>query len=107
MITRIWHGYATPENADAYESITKGETFVNIRKRNIPGFREIQLYRRDGPTEVEFITIMWFDSLESVQAYAGENYERAVVPPKAQAYLSRFDEVTRHYAVVDQVAQSK
>lgn len=105
MITRIWHGYATSENADAYEAITKGETFVNIIKRNIPGLRKIELYRRDQSTEVEFITIMWFDSLEAVRAYAGENYERAVVPTKAQAYLSHFDEVTRHYAVVDQAAQ--
>ena len=106
MITRIWHGYATPENADAYETITKNETFVNILKRNIPGFQEIQLYRRDGPAEVEFITIMWFKSLESVRTYAGENYEKAVVPPKAQTYLSRFDEVTRHYEVVTQVTGS-
>lgn len=107
MITRIWHGYATPENADAYEAITKNETFANIRKRNIPGFQEIQLYRRDQAMEVEFITIMWFDSLESVRAYAGENYEKAVVPPKAQVYLSRFDEVTQHYKVVSQVSQIK
>jgi heme-degrading monooxygenase HmoA len=107
MIIRIWHGYAAPENANAYETITKNETFANIRKRNIPGFQEIQLYRRDGSMEVEFITIMWFDSLESVRAYAGENYEKAVVLPRTQAYLSRFDEITRHYEVVTQVTRSE
>ncbi len=106
MITRIWHGYAAPEHAEAYESLTKNETFANIRKRDIPGFQEIQLYRRDQPTEVEFITIMWFDSLESVRAFAGENYERAVVPPQAQVYLTHFDEVAQHYEVVTRVARS-
>lgn len=107
MITRIWHGYATPENAAAYESLTKNETFANIRKRNIPGFQEIQLYRRDQPTEVEFITIMWFDSLEAVMAFAGETYERAVVPPQAQLYLNHWDEITQHYEMVAQVTRSK
>lgn len=107
MIARIWHGYAIPEKADAYESITKNETFANIRKRNIPGFQAIQLYRRDQPTEVEFITIMLFDSLESVRSYAGEDYERAVVPSKAQVYLSHFDQVTQHYEVVTQVSRSE
>lgn len=103
MITRIWHGFAAPENANTYERITKEETFVNIRNRNIPGFREIQLLRRDHPNEVEFITIMWFDTLASIKAYSGEAYERAVVPAKAQAVLKRFDEITQIYKVLAQV----
>jgi heme-degrading monooxygenase HmoA len=103
MIARIWHGFAAPENANAYERITKDETFVNIRNRNIPGFREIQLLRKDHLTEVEFMTIMWFDSLESIKAYSGEAYERAVVPAKAQATLKRFDEITQIYQVLAQV----
>jgi len=103
MVARIWHGFAAPENANAYEKITKDETFVNIRNRNIPGFREIQLLRREHLNEVEFITIMWFDSLESIKAYSGEAYERAVVPAKAQAVLKRFDEITQIYRVLAQV----
>ncbi len=103
MIARIWHGYANPERADAYEKTTKEETFPTIRARNIPGFHQIQLLRRDLLNEVEFITIMWFDSLESVKIYAGENYQRAVVPPKAQELLSRFDEITQFYEILAQV----
>ncbi len=103
MIARIWHGYAAPEKADAYEKTTREETFPTIRGRNIPGFQQIQLLRRDLPNEVEFITIMWFDSLESIKAYAGENYQRAVVPPKAQEFLTRFDEVTQIYEILAQV----
>ena len=102
MISRIWHGYTTHKNADTYENLLKDEIFVGIHDRKIPGFREIQLFRRDLGTEVEFITVMWFDSLEVVRIFAGEDYEVAVVPPKARAVLSRFDERSQHYEVREQ-----
>ena len=105
MIIRIWHGYTTHENADAYESLLKSEIFIGIRGRNIPGFQEIQLFRRDLEKEAEFITIMWFDSIESVRAFAGEDYEAAVVPPKARALLARFDERSQHYEVRERLQQ--
>jgi len=99
MIGRIWHGYTTPKNADVYENLLKEEIFAGIHDRSIPGFREIQLFRRDAADETEFITIMWFDSLEGVRSFAGEDYEAAVVPPKARAVLSRFDARSQHYEV--------
>jgi len=99
MITRIWHGWTTQDNADAYEALLKREVFVGIRGRNIPGFRSIQLFRRNHESEVEFITVMWFDSLDSVRIFAGQDYEQAVVPPPAQALLSRFDARSQHYEV--------
>jgi antibiotic biosynthesis monooxygenase (ABM) superfamily enzyme len=99
MIGRIWHGYTRPENADMYENLLKEEIFIGIRNRHIPGFQEIQLLRRDLGSEVEFITIMWFEDLDSVRTFAGEDYEAAVVPPKARAVLSRFDERSQHYEI--------
>ena len=103
MISRIWHGYTTHENADIYENLLKEEIFVGIHGRNIPGFREIQLFRREIGMEVEFITVMWFDSLDAVHIFAWEDYEVAVVPPKAQAVLSHFDERSQHYEVREQL----
>ena len=99
MISRIWHGYTSPANADAYEELLREEIFVGIRGRKIPGFREIQLFRRDLGAEVEFITVMWFDSLDAVRTFAGPDYEACVVPPKARAILSRFDQRSQHYEV--------
>jgi len=99
MISRIWHGYTTHENADAYEALLKSEIFIGIRGRNIPGFQEIQLFRRDLEMEVEFITVMWFDSIESIRVFAGADYEAAVVPPKAKELLFRFDERSQHYEI--------
>jgi len=99
MIGRIWHGYTRYENADRYENLLKEEIFIGIHDRHIPGFQEIQLFRRNVGDEVEFITIMWFDDIESVKTFAGDDYEVAVVPAKARAVLSRFDERSQHYEV--------
>ena len=99
MISRIWHGYTTRENANAYESLLKEEIFVGIHDRHIPGFQEIQLFRRNLEEEVEFITVMWFDTLDAVRLFAGEDYSLAVVPPKARLILKRFDERSQHYEV--------
>lgn len=99
MISRIWHGWTTPANADTYEALLKTEIFVGIQERQIPGYRGIHLLRRDLGDEAEFVTIMWFDSLDAVRAFAGEDYERAVVPSRARAVLSRFDERSSHYEV--------
>ncbi len=99
MISRIWHGWTTPQNADIYEGMLKEEIFVGIQNRRIPGFRHIQLLRRNVGQEVEFITIMLFDSLAAVREFAGEDYEACVVPPKARAVLSHFDQRSQHYEV--------
>jgi antibiotic biosynthesis monooxygenase (ABM) superfamily enzyme len=99
MISRIWHGWTTPANADAYEALLKSEILVGIQGRHIAGYRGTQLMRRDVGAEVEFVTVMWFDSLDAVQVFAGEDYEAAVVPPKARAVLARFDARSQHYEV--------
>jgi heme-degrading monooxygenase HmoA len=99
MISRIWHGWTQPQNADAYEALLKSEIFREIQSRQITGYRGIRLLRRELDQEVEFVTIMSFDSMEAVRAFAGEDYEVAVVPPKARALLSRFDARSQHYEV--------
>ena len=99
MIGRIWHGWTLPENADAYESLLKGEIFQGIQSRQIAGYQGIHLFRRDLDGEAEFVTLMWFDSLDAVRAFAGEDYEVAVVPPKARSLLARFDARSQHYEV--------
>jgi antibiotic biosynthesis monooxygenase (ABM) superfamily enzyme len=86
-------------NADSYEALLKAEIFVGIRNRGISGYRGIQLLSRNLGDEVEFVTVMWFDSFEAVRVFAGDEYEVSVVPPKARALLSRFDERSQHYEV--------
>lgn len=96
MITRIWHGYTTKENAAAYEQLVEQEVFPEIQAKNIKGYRGVQLLRRNLKDEVEFTTLLWFDNLESVKEFVGEDYETVYVPDKARKILSRFDQRTIH-----------
>jgi heme-degrading monooxygenase HmoA len=97
MVYRVWHGWTTPENADAYARIVQNEVFAMIAGKQLTGYRGIDLLRRENDGEVEFVTIMRFDSLEAVKAFTGDDYERAFVPPQARAVLKRFDERSQHY----------
>ncbi|MEW6753945.1 MAG: antibiotic biosynthesis monooxygenase [Candidatus Latescibacterota bacterium] len=99
MISRIWHGWTSPENAEAYEALLKQEIFAGIAGRRIAGYRGIELLRRDLGPEVEFVTVMHLDSLDAVRTFAGEDYGAAVVPPRARALLARFDTRSQHYEV--------
>ncbi|MBV9262275.1 MAG: antibiotic biosynthesis monooxygenase [Pseudolabrys sp.] len=99
MISRIWRGWTAPQNADIYEALLRNEIFPGILARRIVGFRRIELFRAPAGDEVEFVTVMWFDSIEDVKAFAGADYETAVVPPKARAVLKRFDPRSQHYDV--------
>lgn len=105
MIARIWRGWTTPAEAAAYERIVRGEVIPGIEARRIPGFRHIDLMRREDGDEVEFLTVMWFDSLEDVKGFVGEDHEVAHVPPAARAVLARFDERVAHYEVIDRREQ--
>jgi heme-degrading monooxygenase HmoA len=99
MIGRIWHGWTTSENADKYENLLRTEIFPGIASKGVEGYHGIQLFRRPSGEEEEFITIMWFESWEAVKQFAGEDYERAYVPPKAREVLVRFDEHSQHYEI--------
>jgi hypothetical protein len=104
MIVRIWHGWANFDNADKYETLLKQEIFIGIQNRQIPGFKNIKLLRREIGNEVEFITIMLFDSLDAIYQFAGEDYEAAVVPEKARALLSHYDPRSQHYEMRDEMS---
>jgi hypothetical protein len=99
MISQVWHGWTTPANADAYEALLNSEIFTGIQDRQIAGYRGVHLFSRNIGDEVEFVTVMWFYTIEAVRVFAGEDYEVAVVPPKARALLSRFDVRSQHYEV--------
>ena len=105
MICRLWRGWTTRDNADAYESVVRGEVIPGIEARRIPGFRHIDLMRRDLGDEIEFQTLMWFDSLDAVKDFMGEDYAASHVPAATRAVLTRFDDQSAHYDVLDRRAQ--
>ena len=104
MIFRIWHGWTTQTNANIYENLLKEEIFPGIAAKKVSGYRGIQLLRRELDNEVEFITIMQFESLEAVKQFAGgEDYEKSYVPDKARKVLSRHDDKSQHYEMKESI----
>jgi heme-degrading monooxygenase HmoA len=98
VIARIWHGWTSRENADAYVRFLREQMFPSMHR--MPGFRGVELLRRDDGEEVAFVTVSRFESLDAVRTFAGDDYERAVIEPEAKALLSRHDERSEHYDVV-------
>lgn len=102
MIERIWHGWTDLENADKYERLLQEEIFPEIAGKDVDGYYGIRLLRRSRDDEVEFITIMRFESMNSVAEFAGDDYETAYVPSDAREVLTRFDDRAQHYEVREQ-----
>lgn len=102
MIARLWHGWTRPENADAYERLLRTKILPGIHR--VDGYLGAYLLRREGEgeDEVEFVTVTLFASMEAVRAFAGEDHAHSVVPPEARALLSRLDDESVHYRVVQE-----
>ena len=83
--------------AGAYEQLLRTDILPGIAAKGLPGYHGAHLLRRELDGEVEFLTILWFESLDGVRALAGDDYEVAYVPPQARAVLSRFDAKSQHY----------
>jgi heme-degrading monooxygenase HmoA len=104
MISRVWRGWTTRANADAYQELLRSEVLPGIHR--VKGFKGAQVLRRDvadhevADHEVEFVTITLFESLDSVKQFAGEDYEVAVILPEAHKLLKRFDARSAHYETV-------
>jgi heme-degrading monooxygenase HmoA len=97
VIARVWHGYTKPEYADAYEAMLKPELLPGVGKAK--GYLGSYLLRRETGDEVEFITMMLWDSIDSIRALTGPDHETAVIPEERRKYLSRYDAKSAHYAV--------
>jgi heme-degrading monooxygenase HmoA len=98
MISRVWHGFTSHANANAYETLLRSKVLPGIRQ--VRGYRGAYLLRREVGDEVEFVTITRFDDLDAVRAFAGEDYAAAVVLPEAERLLSHYDERVGHYETV-------
>lgn len=97
MIARVWHGYTKPEHADAYEAMLKPELLPGVGK--VKGYRGSHLLRREQGSEVEFVTVMFWDSMDAIRAVTGPDYETAVIPEARRKYLVRYDAKSAHYEI--------
>jgi heme-degrading monooxygenase HmoA len=95
MIARIWRGWTSKEAADAYDEHFR--TTVQAALGGIDGFVEAQLLRRTAGDEVEFVAITYWDSLDAIRRFAGDDIDVAVVAPRAKAVLTRYEDRVTHY----------
>ena len=100
-IKRVWHGWTTKQNADKYQKVLSNEVLPGIEAKNISGYKKIEVLRIELEDEVEFVTIMTFDSLQNVKDFQGENYKKCYVPDEAQKVLKRWDQESIHYELIE------
>lgn len=99
MIARIWHGWTTKDDAAAYEQMLRDEIFPGIAARKINGYRGAELFIREDGNEVEFVTLLRFDSINAVKEFAGADEGQPVIYPKAESLLIRMDQRSQHYRI--------
>jgi hypothetical protein len=98
MICRIWHGWTAHANADKYDSYLKNELLPHVKRElGGHGYGGFQVLRLDRGAEVEFMTMLWFESMKAVEAFAGPNCETPVISEKARKLLSHFENRCEHY----------
>jgi hypothetical protein len=98
VVCRIWRGWTTRGNAQSYDDYLQKELFPGLeRKVGKSGYRGYQLLRLEREEEVEFMTMLWFDSLDHVRSFAGEHYEVPVISDKARSLLSRYANRADHF----------
>ncbi len=95
MIARVWHGYTSPANADAYEQLLRNTILPGIHR--IQGYQGAYLLRRPAGDEVEFITVTFWQTMDAVRAFAGEGRTPSVVPEQARRLLAHYEEHSVHY----------
>jgi antibiotic biosynthesis monooxygenase (ABM) superfamily enzyme len=97
MIARVWRGVTAAEDGAAYAAYIEETGTTNARK--LPGSRGTLVLRRTDGDRTEFQTVILFDSLADVRAFAGDDIEKAVFYPEDDRYLIDRDLGVTHYEV--------
>jgi antibiotic biosynthesis monooxygenase (ABM) superfamily enzyme len=98
MIARIWRGWTKPADAKMYENMLRSEIFPSIAARKISGYHGAELFIRENGNEMEFVTLLRFDSMEGVKEFAGADETRPVIYPGVEQLLTRMER-SQHYRI--------
>jgi heme-degrading monooxygenase HmoA len=99
MISRHWKGIGKPGEADNYIEHLRTDTFPILSKIN--GFISASILRRTVEQGTEFLIITVWESIESIEQFAGAKADVAVVPESVQAMMIEYDRTVSHYEVVE------
>jgi heme-degrading monooxygenase HmoA len=98
MTARQWVGETLASDADRYGKYLEETGVEEIRATK--GNQGVWLMRRVHEGRAEFVVISLWDTLESIKAFAGPEYERAVYYPEDEKFLLKLDPLVRHYEVL-------
>jgi len=98
VIARCWSATATLEQAHAYVHHFKSAVVAELKR--VQGYQGGQLLQREGANGVEIVVITFWDSLNSIESFAGHDIEHAVVAEEAAMLLNTFDRRVKHYEVI-------
>jgi antibiotic biosynthesis monooxygenase (ABM) superfamily enzyme len=98
MIARIWRGWTKRADAKVYENMLRSEIFPSIAARKISGYHGAELFIREDGNEMEFVTLLRFDSMEGVKEFAGADETRPVIYPGVEQLLTRMER-SQHYRI--------
>lgn len=98
MIARIWHGKTKISQADDYRDFLNARAIPDYR--SVPGNLNVYVLRRIEGNEAHFITLTFWENVEAIKAFAGEDFEKAKYYPEDQSFLLEFEPTVTHYEVV-------
>jgi len=99
MIARIWHGVVPSNKSDEYVEYLNQTGVPDLRAT--PGNREVKVHRRKEGDRVHFLLISYWDSLESIAAFAGPDIEIARYYPRDSEFLLEMEPKVQHYELVE------
>ncbi len=97
MIARIWHGKTNIANLEAYTEFLKQVAIPDYKKTL--GFKELSFLRNVNGDEAHFTLITYWEDLEVIKNFAGEDFEKAKYYPEDAAFLLEFEEYVKHFEV--------
>lgn len=98
MIMRQWRGRVPASKATAYLEFLKRTGLKDYAET--PGNLGVYAFERTLGEEVEFELVTFWDSVEAIKRYAGEDYEKANYYPEDKDFLLSFEPLVDHFDVV-------
>ena len=97
MVARIWHGKTSELNFDAYTDLLKRLAIPDYEKTT--GFKGLSFLRNIENGEAHFTLITYWENIESIKNFAGEDFEKAKYYKEDSNYLLAFEEKVKHFEV--------
>jgi heme-degrading monooxygenase HmoA len=98
VIARLWHGRVLTSKAGSYRQFLNDRAIPDYRA--VPGNASVHVLERREGEVTHFITLTFWDSLDSIRAFAGDEIEKAKYYPEDAEYLLEYEPRVVHYEVV-------